>query len=76
MIHLLHTVKALEGRTSGLQPPQRSDPPFPASALSLTLQALFVPSEQSGGQSCIAVCSVELCGYANVSRLLGVLLNG
>lgn len=76
MINLLLAVKALEGRNRGLASLPSGPTPLSSSAPSLTKQALFVPSEQSREQSCIDVWSMELCGYANVSRLVGVLLNG
>lgn len=76
MINLLLAVKALEGRNSTSQSPQWSNPPVPPLLLLSHSRLLFVPSEQSGEQSCIAVWFVELCGYANVSRLVGILLNG
>jgi len=76
MINLLLAVKALEGRNRGLASLPSGPTPLSSSAPSLTSQALFVLSEQSGEQSCIAVWCVKLCGYANVSGLVGVLLNG
>lgn len=56
--------------------PPPAPPPVPPLLLVAHSRLYLSPSEQSGEQSCIAVWCVKLCGYANVSGLVGVLLNG
>ena len=75
MVNLLLTVKALEGRNRGLATLPSGPTPFSSSAASLTYQAFYL-SPQNKAANKAAWLSVELCGYANVSRLVAVLVNG
>lgn len=73
--------QSIRGRNRGLASlPSGPTPPahhhHSSSAIHSHSRLYLSPSEQSIEQSFIAAWSVELCGYANVSRLVGVLLNG
>lgn len=76
VINLLLYVQALEGRNRRRACLPSHPPPVPPLLLVAHSRLYLSPSEQSGEQSCIAGWCVKLCGYANVSGLVGVLLNG
>lgn len=80
VINLFLAAPTLEGEKTedrpvspAVQPAPLHPPPLLPAAHS---RRYLSPAEQSVEQSSVAVWWVKLCGYANVSRLLGVLLNG